>query len=43
MRRQLLAVILSLATALGAVSATACYDDGGGTKQDGGGEGGGDY
>ena len=43
MRRRLLAVILSLATVLGAVSATACYEDDGSSQQDGGGDGGGDY
>jgi hypothetical protein len=39
MRRRLLAVVLSLATVLGAVTATACYGDNGGTEQDGGGGG----
>jgi hypothetical protein len=42
LRQRLLAVFLSLAAALGAVSASACYgDDDGRTQQDGG--GGGDY
>jgi hypothetical protein len=42
MRRRLLAVILSLAAAFGAVTGTACYGDDGGTEQDGDGGGGGD-
>jgi hypothetical protein len=44
MRRRLLAVILSLAAAFGAVTATACYGDDDGTQQDGdGGDGGAGY
>jgi hypothetical protein len=44
MRRRLLASILALLAAFGAVSGTACYGGDGGTEQDGGGgEGDGGY